>query len=203
VVAALGADFFARPAREVAPELVGCVLTRGAVSGRIVEVERYEQWDAASHSFRGARTRARTMFGPAGHLYVYRSYGIHWCVNVVCGDAGFGSAILLRAAEPTEGVDLMRARRGVVATRDLCRGPGRLSQAFGITGVLDGVRLGEGGPADRLEIFPRGGEIAVVRSPRIGIRRDAGRLWRYSQAGSGWVSGRRPPPPPVRASVAA
>ena len=195
MVGALGAEFFARPARDVAPDLVGCLLAYGGVAGTIVEVERYEQWDAASHSFRGPRGRARTMFGPPGRLYVYRSYGVHWCVNVVCDAAGAGSAILIRAVEPVSGIPLMEVRRSVAARRDLCRGPGRLTQAFGITGALDGSALAGGTAADGVCITaPENRPGHIVRSPRIGITRDADRLWRYSLDGSPWVSDPRPAP---------
>lgn len=185
MVGALGVRFFARPAREVAADLVGCLLTGRGVAGIIVEVERYERWDAASHSFRGPRPRCRAMFGPPGRLYVYRSYGRHWCANIVCG--GGGAAVLLRAVEPTDGRDLMRLRRARVADRDLCRGPGRLAAAFAIDGADDG---GELGPASDLHVLPRsGGAVAVRRGPRIGISRDAGRAWRYTLEGSAWLSG--------------
>jgi len=192
MVSPLGAGFFARPAREVAPELIGCVLEGSGVAGVIVEVERYEHWDAASHSFRGPTPRSAVMFGPPGHIYVYRSYGVHWCVNVVCGAAGQGAAVLLRAVEPTRGIEIMRARRGTASVRDLCRGPGRLAAAFGITGELNGARLGEVPGAGELRILPRERtDLAIDRGPRVGIARDAGRAWRYALAESPWVSARR------------
>jgi len=192
VVSPLGAGFFARPAREVAPDLIGCVLEGNGVAGVIVEVERYEHWDAASHSFRGPTPRSDVMFGPAGRLYVYRSYGLHWCANIVCGPEGHGAAVLLRALEPTVGLEIMRARRGTGAVRDLCRGPGRLAAAFGITADLNGTRLGATHGTGELRVLPREHSgIAVARGPRIGISRDAGRAWRYTLAGSPWVSGRR------------
>lgn len=189
MVTALGADFFARPAREVAPELVGCMLRVADAATRIVEVERYEPWDAASHSFRGARGRARTMFGDPGRLYVYRSYGIHWCLNVVCDAPGVGAAILIRAAEPVDGLDAMTARRPGVGVRDLCRGPGRLAAALGVTGDLDGRPLGP----DTAEILaPDVPPGPVVRTTRVGISRDTARRWRYCAAGSRFVSDPRP-----------
>jgi DNA-3-methyladenine glycosylase len=194
VVGALGVEFFARPAREVAPEMIGCLLAYGGVTGTIIEVERYEQWDAASHSFRGARGRAQTMFGPPGRLYVYRSYGLHWCANVVCEAAGAGSAILIRAVIPASGVALMESRRRTTVRRDLCRGPGRVTQAFGITGALDGAVLDGDVDAGGVRICaPANPPGSVVRSRRIGITRDANRLWRYSLEGSTWVSGPRLP----------
>lgn len=203
MVGPLGAEFFARPAREVAPDLIGCVLEHDGVAGMIVEVERYEQWDAASHSFRGSRGRSGTMFGPAGRLYVYRSYGVHWCVNVVCDAEGIGSAVLLRAVEPTAGLEVMARRRALVALRDLCRGPGRLTQAFGITGALNGDELDLGTPPGGVRVLPRARmDIEVIRSPRIGITRDAARLWRYTLANSPWVSGKRVRSVAVRVPVA-
>jgi len=195
MVGPLGAEFFARPARDVAPELIGCLLAYGGVAGTIVEVERYEQWDAASHSFRGPRARARTMFGPPGRLYVYRSYGVHWCVNVVCDAVGVGSAVLIRAVAPVSGVAMMESRRRTAVRRDLCRGPGRLTQAFDITGILDGAPLARDAASDGVVVTaPEQGPGPVVRSRRIGISRDADRLWRYSLGGSPWVSGPRPTP---------
>ena len=189
MVAPLGADFFARPAREVAPDLIGCVLQGRGVAGVIVEVERYEQWDAASHSFRGPTARSRVMFGPAGYLYVYRSYGLHWCANVVCGPDGVGAAVLLRAVAPTHGSDLMRTRRGGVADRDLCRGPGRLAAAFGITGADNATPLDECGEAAGIRVVSRdAAHIAIARGPRVGISRDVARPWRYTLANSTWVS---------------
>ncbi len=195
MVGPLGPDFFARPARAVAPELVGCVLAGRGVAGVIVEVERYEQWDAASHSFRGPTPRSRVMFGPAGCLYVYRSYGLHWCANIVCGDDGVGAAVLLRAIEPTLGLAVMRERRGGISDRDLCRGPGRLAAAFDIAGPDNGTYLRERTDAAGIQVLPRPGEgIVVVQSPRVGISRDVGRSWRYTLADSAWVS--RPPTTP-------
>ena len=194
----LGADFFARPAREVAPDLIGCVLEGNGVAGVIVEVERYEHWDAASHSFRGPTPRSRVMFGPPGRVYVYRSYGQHWCVNIVCGGPGHGSAVLLRAVEPLVGLALMHERRGTAALVDLCRGPGRLAAAFGITGALNGTWLDDGGGQGGLRVLARTGhDVAVARGPRVGITRDADRRWRYALGDSPWVSGRRVRPGPT------
>jgi DNA-3-methyladenine glycosylase len=128
------------------------------------------------------------MFGPAGHLYVYRSYGVHWCANVVCSEDGVGAAVLLRALEPTAGLELMRARRGVADVRLLAAGPGRLTQALGITAVHDGLDLRE----PPFALTPPLGPVAVLASPRIGITRATDRLWRYSLAGSSFVSRPRP-----------
>jgi len=128
------------------------------------------------------------MFGPAGHLYVYRSYGIHWCANVVCSTAGHGAAVLLRALEPTHGLDTMRERRGLVSDRLLCSGPGRLTQALGLTGADNGARL----VPPRFRLAPPDGEPNVARTPRIGITRAVELDWRYVEAGSSWSSrGRR------------
>ena len=132
----------ARDSVEVAPWLLGKVLRAGEAAGRIVEVEAYREDDPASHSYRGRTTRAGTMFGPPGRLYVYRSYGVHWCANIVTGADGEGAAVLVRALEPVEGLDLMRRRRPAARRdRDLCAGPGRLTAALGIDGSHDGVDL--------------------------------------------------------------
>jgi DNA-3-methyladenine glycosylase len=135
-------DFFARSVHEVAPELIGAELLLDGVGGRIVEVEAYDQEDPASHAHRGRRTaRNAVMFGPPGHAYVYRSYGIHWCLNLVCAEEGIAEAVLIRALEPTTRLDLQRRRRGVDDVRALCSGPGKLCQALAITGEHDGLAL--------------------------------------------------------------
>ena len=133
-------EFFARTVHEVAPELIGATLLVDGVGGTIVEVEAYDQDDPASHGFRGLTARTASMFGPPGHAYVYRSYGVHWCLNLVCAEEGRSEAALVRALEPTAGLDAMRERRGLEAERALCSGPGKLCQALGITRVLDGAR---------------------------------------------------------------
>lgn len=158
------------------------------VGGIVVETEAYEPDDPASHSFGGPTPRNTTMFGPAGRLYVYRSYGIHWCANAVCAEEGVGAAVLLRALEPTIGVDVMRARRGVEDVRLLASGPGRLTQALGITAEHDGRELGK--PPFALD--PPRAAVEVVASPRVGITRATDLLWRYSLAGSSFVSRPRP-----------
>jgi len=174
--------------REVARDLVGATFLVDGVGGVIVETEAYGPDDAASHSFRGPTRRNATMFGPAGSLYVYRSYGIHWCANVVCHEEGVGAAVLLRALEPTSGLRLMRVRRALDDALLLCSGPGRLTEALGITGEHDGLRL------DRspFELVPAGPPVDIVAGPRIGITRAGDLPWRYSLRGSIFVSRPRP-----------
>jgi DNA-3-methyladenine glycosylase len=182
-------ELVARSVHEAAPGLIGWTLLLDGVGGRIVEVEAYEETDPASHSFGGPRGRNVVMFGPPGHLYVYRSYGIHWCANVVCGPQGHGAAVLLRALEPTHGLDAMRDRRGTAEDRLLCSGPGRLTQALGLTGKHDGADL----TAPPFEVVPPERPPTVTRTPRIGITRATELDWRYVEAGSSWSSrpGRR------------
>ena len=177
-------DFFARSVHEVAPELVGAKLLIDGVGGVIVEVEAYDHEDPAAHGFRGRTPRNASMFGPPGHAYVYRSYGIHWCLNFVCEAEGSASAVLIRALEPTRGIDTMRERRGVENERLLCAGPGRLCQALGLTGEHDGL------PLDRppFRVHARAREAEVLAGPRIGITKAADRPWRYGLAGSRFVS---------------
>ena len=176
--------FFDRSVHEVAPELVGAKLLFDGVGGTIVEVEAYDHEDPAAHGYRGRTARNASMFGPPGHAYVYRSYGVHWCLNFVCEAEGVASAVLIRALEPTEGLDAMRARRGLDDPRLLCSGPGRLCQALGITGEQDGR------PLDRspFEVHARAREEQVLTGPRIGITRAADRPWRYGLAGSRFLS---------------
>ena len=154
----------------------------------IVETEAYEPTDPASHSFGGKKARNATMFGPPGRLYVYRSYGIHWCANVVCCEEGVGAAVLLRALEPTAGLDVMRARRGLDDIRLLAAGPGRLTEALDISGAHDGLDVLAAPVTTRPPEAP--GEVVV--SPRVGITRATDRLWRYTLAGSSSVSRPRP-----------
>lgn len=182
----LGESFFSRSPLEVAPALLGCILQVGAVSGRIVETEAYRDDDEASHSFRGPRGRARVMFGPPGRLYVYRSYGIHWCVNLVCEGEGSGAAVLLRALEPLDGLAAMRTRRGDMPDRLLCAGPGRLTQAMGIDGGLDGSSaVDPGGP---VRLLASAGPVPVVTGPRVGITKALDKPWRFGVAGSPHLS---------------
>src|SRR5438128_9775385 len=135
--------FFARSVHDVAPDLIGAELLVDGMGGRIVEVEAYDHEDPAAHGFRGRTARNATMFGPPGHAYVYRSYGLHWCLNFVCREAGHGAGVLIRALEPTDGLDVMQARRGLDDPRLLCAGPGRVGQALGITREHDGRALNE------------------------------------------------------------
>jgi DNA-3-methyladenine glycosylase len=178
--------FFARPVHEVAPQLIGASLLVDGVGGTIDEVEAYDQDDPASHSFRGMTARTASMFGPAGHAYVYRSYGIHWCLNLVCGEEGRAEAALVRALEPTFGLDVMRERRGLAAERALCSGPGKLCQALGITRVHDGLPLDE----PPFELVRREAEPPLVVGPRVGITRAVQQPWRYGLAGSPFLSRR-------------
>ena len=174
-----------RNVHEIAPELIGAQLLFDGVGGTIVEVEAYDHEDPAAHGYGNRRTeRNASMFLAGGHAYVYRSYGIHWCLNFVCGDEGEASALLIRALEPTHGLDAMRARRGLDDVRLLAAGPGRLCQALGITREHDGLPLGE----PPFDLRPRKGHVDVVAGTRIGITKAVDRPWRYGLAGSRFVS---------------
>jgi DNA-3-methyladenine glycosylase len=177
-------EFFARSVHEVAPDLVGVTLLADGVGGTIVEVEAYDHEDPAAHGYRGKTARNASMFGPPGHAYVYRSYGIHWCLNFVCEGEGVASAVLIRALEPTQGLEEMRVRRGLDEPRLLCSGPGRLCQALAVTREQDGARLDQ----PPFELQPRAEEPEIATGPRIGITRAADRPWRYTLAGSRWLS---------------
>jgi len=189
----VGRDFFARSVHEVAPDLVGVTLLVDDVGGQIVEVEAYDDEDPAAHGYRGRTKRNASMFGPPGHAYVYRSYGIHWCLNFVCEQEGSASAVLIRALEPTHGLEEMRARRGLDDPRLLCAGPGRLCQALGITREHDGL------PLDRppLELLSRKGEPKISVGPRVGITKAADQPWRYGLTESRFLSR------PMRSGVSA
>jgi DNA-3-methyladenine glycosylase len=180
----------------VARDLLGAMLVRrlpeGLVAGRIVECEAYEEGDPASHSFRGLTERTAVMFGPAGHLYVYFTYGMHHCMNVVTGRDGEGSAVLLRAVEPVHGIDVMRDRRGMSGVRSLCAGPGRLTQAYGVSRAENGMDLVSGGDLVVAAGDPIG-EDAVGIGPRIGISVAVDKPWRFYVAGSPFVSKRSVP----------
>ncbi len=187
--ATLRRTFFGREVVQVARDLVGARLLVEGVGGIIVETEAYDRDDPASHSHRGRTVRNAAMFGPAGHAYVYRSHGLHWCLNLVCGAEPSGSAVLVRALEPAAGLERMRARRGTDDVRRLCAGPGRLCQALGVTGAHDGLALDE--PPFRLEARPAPVEIAV--GTRIGLTCGADTPWRFGLAGSPYMSRRFPP----------
>jgi DNA-3-methyladenine glycosylase len=182
----LGRDFFARSVHEVAPDLIGVTLLVDGVGGPIVEVEAYDQEDPASHAFRGSTARNAVMFGPPGHAYVYRSYGIHWCLNLVCDVEGRAEAALIRALAPERGLDEMRTRRGVLADRALCSGPGKLCQALAVTREHDGLAL----DAPPFALLEREGTPPIVTGPRIGITRAVEHSWRYGLEGSPFLSRR-------------
>jgi DNA-3-methyladenine glycosylase len=182
----LRSEFFARSVHEVAPELVGATLLFNGVGGVIVEVEAYDQDDPASHSFGGLTPTRASMFGPPGHAYVYRSYGIHWCLCLVCAPDGRAEAALIRALAPTRGLAAMRERRGVEKERALCSGPGKLSQALGITGGADGLPLDE----PPFELIARREEPPLAVGTRIGITRAVEQPWRYGWDGSPSLSRR-------------
>lgn len=175
--------FCAQPVLDLARALIGCTLAVDGVGGVIVETEAYHAGDPASHSFAGPTARNRAMWGAPGHAYVYRIYGIHWCLNLVGGEEP-GAAVLLRALEPTHGLDAMRAHRGVEDARALCSGPGKLAQALGVTGALDGHAL----DAPPFALEPRVGEPAIVAGPRVGITKAAAEPWRFGLAGSRFLS---------------
>lgn len=166
---------------EVAPELIGMTLLFDGVGGRIVEVEAYDEADPASHSFSGPTARNRVMFGPAGHAYVYKIYGIHYCLNFVCRP---GSAVLIRALEPVQGVEAMLARRGAMPEKNLCSGPGKLAQALGIDLGHNGLAL----DAAPFDLVPADLAHPVVTGPRIGITKAVDTPWRFVRAGSPFLS---------------
>jgi DNA-3-methyladenine glycosylase len=177
-------DFFARSVHAVAPDLIGVTLLVDGVGGPIVEVEAYDHEDPAAHGYRGRTERNASMFGPPGHAYVYRSYGIHWCLNFVCSSTGSAEAVLIRALEPRFGIEAMKGRRGVEDPRLLCAGPGRLCHALGVTRAHDGL------PVDRapFELRPRERESQIAVGPRVGVTKAAEHPWRYGLAGSRFLS---------------
>ena len=177
-------SFFDRSVHEVAPELIGATLMVDGIGGVIVEVEAYHHTDPAAHSYNGQTERNGVMFGPPGMAYVYRSYGIHWCLNFVCEAAGSASAVLIRAIEPTEGLAKMRRRRAVPDVRALCSGPGKLCQALGVSIKHNGLAL------DRppFELRARTGKPEIVVGPRIGITKAVDEPWRYGLKGSRFLS---------------
>ena len=195
-----GREFYARPVLEVARDLVGCTVRHGPTAGLIVETEAYHHSEPASHAYVGVTPRSATLYGSPGVAYVYRSYGIHALLNAVCEPEGEGAAVLIRALEPLDGIDEMRARRGLHRLEELCSGPGKLTQALGVgldlnaTSLLDGpIRFG---PPVRERPA-----VEVVVGPRIGITKAVELPWRFCALGSRHVS--RPWPPGLRASLAA
>lgn len=176
--------FFARSVHLVAPELIGATLLVNGAGGVIVEVEAYHHTDPAAHSYGGRTARNAVMFGPPGYAYVYRSYGIHWCLNFVCEAEGSASAVLIRALAPTQGLALMRRRRGVSEERALCSGPGKLGEALGVTHRLNGLAL------DRapFALYARAKKPDIVTGARIGISKAVDKPWRYGLKGSAFLS---------------
>jgi DNA-3-methyladenine glycosylase len=179
---------------DVARDLIGCTVKHGRTSGLIVETESYHVDDPACHAYTGLTPRTRVLFGPPGHAYVYRSYGVHALLNFVAEPDGDAAAVLIRALEPLEGVALMRRRRGVDDVKQLCSGPGKLTQSLGIWLDLNGVRL-DHGPIEVHERSPEHCDPEVVTGPRVGISRATELPWRFSLAGSRYVS--RPLPRPA------
>ena len=176
--------FFDRSVLKVAPELIGATLLVDGVGGVIVEVEAYHHTDPAAHSYIGRTDRNAIMFGPAGMAYVYRSYGIHWCLNFVCEAEGSASAVLIRALQPTQGIALMRRRRGVADERALCSGPGKLSEALGVTHRQNGLPLDHA----PFELRARAAKPEIAVGPRIGISKAVEHPWRYGLKGSKYLS---------------
>jgi DNA-3-methyladenine glycosylase len=183
--------FFERPVLDVAPDLLGVVLSHADVAVRLTEVEAYDgEDDPGSHAFRGRTSRNATMFGPAGHLYVYFTYGMHWCANIVCGREGRASAVLLRGGEVVAGAPVAQQRRGpAVTARDLARGPARLTQALGLGREHDGADLFDAAIDLRRPVEPPG---PTSRGPRVGLRQAADRPWRFWIGGDRYVSDYRP-----------
>jgi DNA-3-methyladenine glycosylase len=188
-----------RPVQEVAPTLLGAILRHGEVAVRLTEVEAYDgASDPASHAFRGRTARNAVMFGPPGRLYVYFSYGMHWAANIICGPEGQASGVLLRAGEVVEGLEAARSRRGRATDRDLARGPGRLTQALGLSAEHRGVNVLGDGPV-HLEPAPEPPEL-IASGPRVGVSLEADRPWRFWISGSRYVSAYKRSPralPPV------
>jgi DNA-3-methyladenine glycosylase len=199
-VTGLAADFYARPVLEVARDLLGCTVVHGAGAGVIVETEAYHDSEPACHAFVGLTARTATLFGPPGRAYVYRSYGVHALLNAVCEPEGVGAAVLIRALQPLAGIEQMRRRRASarprpagrpLRERDLCSGPGKLTQALGVTLADNGADLRDGA----LRIVAAQGEWrepVVVTGPRVGISRAVELPWRFAVAGSEFVSSPRP-----------
>jgi DNA-3-methyladenine glycosylase len=178
-----GIDFY-QPSHIVARQLIGVTVLIDGVGGRIVETEAYDREDPASHTFSGPTPRNLSMFGPPAHAYVYRSYGIHWCLNFVCREEGHGAGVLIRALEPAAGLQVMRERRHTDNDMLLCSGPGKLCQALGVTHAFNGVSLA----APPFELWPAPTDVEVVTGPRIGISKAVDVPWRFGLAGSRYVS---------------
>ncbi|MDN2669976.1 DNA-3-methyladenine glycosylase [Janthinobacterium sp. SUN026] len=175
---------FADDSSSVARQLIGVTVLVDGVGGRIVETEAYDRLDPASHTYGGMTPRNAAMFGPPGHAYVYRSYGIHWCLNFVCREAGHGAGVLIRAIEPVEGLDAMRERRGVAGERLLCSGPGKVCQALGVSHLHNRLAL----DAPPFLLLAREGDVTVQTGPRIGISKAMDTPWRFVLAGSPYLS---------------
>jgi DNA-3-methyladenine glycosylase len=187
----LPVSFFERSVHEVARDLIGCTVVHGATCGTIVETESYHVDDEACHAFGGPTPRSGVLFGPPAHVYVYLSYGIHSLLNFVAEPDGEAAAVLIRALEPIEGIDLMRARRGIESVEDLCSGPGKLTQALGIGLEFNGVSLQDG----PIEVLARNEAPEIVTGPRVGITKATDLPWRFCAAGSRFVSRPRPTEP--------
>jgi DNA-3-methyladenine glycosylase len=196
----LGRDFYAGSVHGVARDLVGCVVRHGETAGRIVETESYHMEEPACHAYAGVTERTSTLFGEPGHAYVYFSYGVHSLLNAVAEEAGVGAAVLIRALEPVDGIEVMRARRGVDRDEELCSGPGKLTQALGIGLSLNGSSLVDG-PIEVLDREPGSRAPRVVIGERIGITKAADLPWRFCDADSRHVS--RPWPAAMRPARAA
>ena len=185
-VSSIDRRFFARSVHKVAPDLIGMTVLFKGVGGVIVEVEAYHESEPAAHSYGGMTARNAVMFGPPGYAYVYRSYGIHWCVNLVCEKEGSASAVLIRALQPTHGIPAMRRRRGLHDERSLCSGPGKLCEALGITIAHSELPL----DASPYALYARVGKPEVVTGLRIGITKAVELPWRYGLKDSKFVSKR-------------
>jgi DNA-3-methyladenine glycosylase len=177
-------NFFARSVHEVAPDLIGATLLFKGAGGLIVEVEAYHHTDPAAHSFGGRTERNAVMFGPPGFAYVYRSYGIHWCLNFVCEREGSASAVLIRAIEPVEGIAAMKRRRGLQDLRALCSGPGKICVALGISRAQNALAL----DAPPFQLFARAAPVKIAKGVRIGITKAASKPWRYGLTESKFLS---------------
>jgi DNA-3-methyladenine glycosylase len=196
----LARDFYERSVHDVARDLIGCVVRRGETAGRIVETESYHMEEPACHAFAGLTERTSTLYGEPGRAYVYFSYGVHSLLNAVAEAEGVGAAVLIRALEPVDGIELMRQRRGLERVEDLCSGPGKLTQALGILLSLNGTSLVDG-PIELLTRQPGTREPRVVVGERVGITKAVELPWRFCDADSRHVS--RPWPAAMRAPRAA